>query len=1075
MTKKNKLLLLGLAAILLIALCLGVVSCTGGGEPDSEGPAAPVVGTEKRTYTVILKTEGGKLLEDVGVYFYTDSTMAELVWFAKTDAAGQVSFTDLESTGYVAVLDNVPEGYKVEPYYPLTGETTEIVLTTDMTDGDLASITYKLGDVMMNFSVTDADGNVWVLSDLLAEKEAVVLNFWYLQCAPCRAEFPYLQEAWENYSDKIALLALNPINDDNEAIKAFAQELGLTFPVAHCDPNWEKAMQLTAYPTTVIIDRYGTIALIHKGSIDDAKVFEDAFAFFTAEDYEQTTVEDIMDLEIVEEGADSTNPIEIGSKTSIEITLAPGQTVYYHIYRVDGMTLTVSNKNISAVYNKMTYSSGNGLSFTVHCADTYTPAAVSFTNDGEETETFTVRLIAQPGTVDNPHTLKNTGDFTVKISAGNDQGVYHTYKPKEDGLLTVQCTGISPANVKYGISLTTQKGNATVQRNLEEDGDTENGSVSIPVKKGVIVQIVVSTLPDDTKSYPAATLKCTLSMGENTSADGESTEKLTYAVTVTDQDLVPVQSVLVTFTKVSDEEEKPEEKLTQEAGAAIVEMERAVYEVTLSKKGYEASTPRFHISPERPYVSVRMTPVVVEIVRYTIVVKDMNGEAVPNATVSIGSEKKTTDADGTAVFELQKGSFEILVRPPEDSGLAMASMSTDGENTVVEISLQESSSDDGAGEEENTAVYTVTVVDYSGTPQPGVDVQFRRASSLAAAPITDGNGRVTVSLVPDDYTLSLAGTSLHYEPARAVMPKGTTELTIKLAPAVDEDVYEMVWDMYCCYYIYVGGNYAKMEPDAVNYYIFAPQEPGVYRFSTSNPEAILSYRGTSNWVSDMTGTTDYDPATNSFTLDYSTNQIGHVASIIGVTGAEECIIEVTWIRSSIQDENELPSETYNGTHTPKPFTISKADGKKLDYVDITADTDSVKIVLGSDGYYYLNSAAGPRLYMNLGPNARYVSMYNMLGHQGFGGTFFGCIFRDENGNRKEEYNTLMDKYIEAIDPTYGVYPLTEDLVYMMRNGGDNKGWWDPDNAQCLFLDENDQLDSTINLDIAWMFAVMYVQ
>lgn len=1085
MTKKNTILLLALAAILLIALCLGFKSCSGSEKPETgETTPAPVVGTEKRTYTLVLKTEGGKVLEDVGVYFYTDSTMAELVWFAKTDAEGRVSFTDLESTGYVAVLDKVPEGYRVESYYALNGETTEVVLATDMADGDLETLAYKLGDVMMNFSVTDAEGKTHILSDLLAEKKAVVLNFWYLQCAPCRAEFPYLQEAYETYSDKIALLAMNPINDDNEAIKAFAKELGLTFPMAHCDANWEKAMQLTAYPTTVVIDRFGTIALIHKGGIDEAKVFEDAFAFFTADDYEQTTVEDILDLEIKAEGSDSSNPISIGSKTSFDVTLAPGQKAYYHIYRVDDMTLTVGNTNIGAEYNKRTYGSGNGLSFTVNCPDTYTPAAVTFINEGTQTETFTVRLTAKPGTVDNPHVLKKTGEFSVQVEKGNEQGVYYTYTPKEDGLLTVQCTSISPKKVKYGISLTTQKGNATVQRNLEEDGDAETGTVSISVKKGVKVQIIVSTLPDDTKSYPAASLKCTLSIGEDTTKDEDAVKKIQYGVTITDQDQLPIPGVFMNFTKVSGGSEKTEtipQQKTGEAGAACLDLEEAVYEVVLSPKaGYEAATTQFRLTPDRPYATIKMVTREVEKATYTIAVTDPDGNPLAGVVVmlGLGLEPQTTDSTGKAVFaDVPKDTYVVYVTAPdgfaaEPAGYAM-------ESGKLEHSVQLKKPEDEKPEDPDKPVvkadYVITVVDYEDNPLSGISVQILSGGVPVTSPMsTDAAGKVTTNLVTADYTVALAlnKSQRYYETDTAVLPEGTTELTIRVAPAVSgtpEELY--VGD---AYYLNVGGNYVTMQANAVNYYIFAPEEAGLYHFSTSDPAAVLSYWGGSQFFI-QENTDVYDPATNSFTRNIKEDQAGNVIVIIGVTGEEDCIVEVTRIGDPILDESDIEPEIYKAKKTPTKQKLSAAVGRSLKYLDLTA-TGGYKIVLDSSGYYHLNSADGPKLYMNLGPNARYISMYNMLGFTGFGGTSLNCVFRDANGSvtRKEDYTACMSSYVEAIDATYGVYPLTEDLVYMMQMGGGYKGWWDLDNANCVFLDEEGNLDPpNLNLDIAWMFAIMY--
>lgn len=1084
MNKKKRNLLLAAVVCLLIALCIGIVSCTGGegsAEPSaSEDAAKPSAASgEKIEYTLVLKSEGGKPLEDVGVFFYTDSTMAELVWFAKTDTEGKAGFTDVASSDYVAVLDSVPEGYKVDEYYPLTDVVTEIILSTDMSDGDLANITYKLGDVMLNFSVTAPDGTVYVLSELLEEKEAVVLNFWYLQCGPCRSEFPYLQEAYEKYSEKIEVLALNPINNDNEAIAAFAQELGLTFPMAYCDPAWEKAMELTAYPTTVVIDRYGTIALIHKGSVDEAKVFEDAFEFFTAEDYEQTTVKNIEDLEIQEAGSNSENPIEEGGKTSFTVTVQPGQLVYYHLYKLTNVNLSIDNQYAYVIYDDNThYSSGGSLSFKVTCPDMFTPAKVVFGNSGTTTQTYTVKLTADAGTNDNPIQL-SLGDFSVKSKAGNNQGVIHTYTPKQDGRLTVQCTSVNPAGIKYKIELNTEtKSGGTVQENIETNKTGEAGTVSISVRKGVKVRINIGAMPDDSNSIPAATFKCKLSIGEDT-GDGDNAKKqITYAVTVTDENRKPMADVTVSLQV----DGQPVGKKTDKDGVAAFKQIAATYDVAVTvPSGYEASTSKFQLTEAQPYVSLKLTKKVVVLQDYKITVTDANGVPMAGVQILLGGETYVTNDVG--VLELKsipKDSYRAYVTAPDGYSADSAGYPFEEDSTELTVILEEGSSEDSPGE--NKVEYVITVVDYGGNAQSGITVQILKDGVPVTTPLTtDSAGKAQVSLEPGNYTVAL--TKVHYDSDKAILPEGTTSLTIKVASGVQEDKYEMIYDLYLSYYIDVGATYVDLETDIDNYFIFTTKEQGQYKFTTSNPSAKLSYWGNStSFLFDSTKSLEnYDPDANTFTLNVKQKNIpdtdrGYTA-IIGIKGAPNCIIEVTRIGDAILDETDIESEIYQAKTTPTQQKITAAVGKKLEYVDLTGDC---QIVMGSDGYYHLNSADGPLLYMNLGTakvTPPYISMYSMLGASGVGGTKFSKTFRDASGcvTKKEDYTECMLSYVNCADQTYGVYPLNEDLVYMMRNGGEHQGWWNPDNANFLFEDEDGNLKPAgINLDIAWMFAVCYV-
>lgn len=165
-----------------------------------------------------------------------------------------------------------------------------------VSDAVLAESSYSLGDIMGDYTLTDVNGVSYKFSDLLKDKKAIVLNFWFINCGPCKIEFPYLEEAYGNYKDDIEVLAINPVGDSEADIKAFATENGLSFPVVAGDTAWEKTMSLTGYPTTVVIDRNGIVSMSHTGYIDSTETFESIFEFFTADDYTATVVKNISDI-----------------------------------------------------------------------------------------------------------------------------------------------------------------------------------------------------------------------------------------------------------------------------------------------------------------------------------------------------------------------------------------------------------------------------------------------------------------------------------------------------------------------------------------------------------------------------------------------------------------------------------------------------------------------------------------------------------------------------------------------------------------------------------------------------------
>lgn len=253
---------------------------------------------EKSTYTIKVTSEGGMPLSEVSIRVYKDTTQEQLIWAAETDDKGGISFEAEKSESYVAVLEDVPAGYQVKDSYQIKTTDVNIQLDINLLDAnDLQDITYKLGDVYHDFTVTSVDGTEYKLSELLEKKKAVILNFWYLNCGPCKMEFPYLQEAYEEYKEVIEVIAINPYDGTNDSIVAFANERGLSFPMVKGESEWQSCMNLTSYPTTVVIDQYGTIAMIHKGSITNKEEFTKIFEYFTSDDYTQTTIRNLDDIE----------------------------------------------------------------------------------------------------------------------------------------------------------------------------------------------------------------------------------------------------------------------------------------------------------------------------------------------------------------------------------------------------------------------------------------------------------------------------------------------------------------------------------------------------------------------------------------------------------------------------------------------------------------------------------------------------------------------------------------------------------------------------------------------------------
>ncbi len=282
--------------IILVIFALALIACSGAIIYQQCFLDSNNIPPEEDGYLIEVHTEGGLPLQNVGVKIYSDENKTKLLSVGKTDKGGCANFDIQPSDGMIAVLDGVEEGYALEDFYKADSHKNMIVLKISLPQPDL-NRRLTLGSVTGDFTFTDANGNTHRVSDILKEKKALVLNFWFLNCGPCRMEFPYMQQAYEDFKDDIEIIAVNPVDGTDSSIRQFADELKLTFPMAVGEIEWQNALNLQGYPTTVVIDRYGTVCMMHTGSITDKETFVSMFEFFTEDNYKTSILRNLKDLE----------------------------------------------------------------------------------------------------------------------------------------------------------------------------------------------------------------------------------------------------------------------------------------------------------------------------------------------------------------------------------------------------------------------------------------------------------------------------------------------------------------------------------------------------------------------------------------------------------------------------------------------------------------------------------------------------------------------------------------------------------------------------------------------------------
>lgn len=101
---------------------------------------------------------------------------------------------------------------------------------------------------------------------------AVVMNFWYAGCAPCRAEAPDLQQLSEQFKD-VQFVGVN-VRDSAATAAAFERKFGVTYPSILDASTGDVVLAFTgvvtpqAVPTTLVIDKQGKVSARVLGRID---------------------------------------------------------------------------------------------------------------------------------------------------------------------------------------------------------------------------------------------------------------------------------------------------------------------------------------------------------------------------------------------------------------------------------------------------------------------------------------------------------------------------------------------------------------------------------------------------------------------------------------------------------------------------------------------------------------------------------------------------------------------------------------------------------------------------------------
>lgn len=254
---------------------------------------------------------------------------------------------------------------------------------------------YTLGSRVNDFTVTTYDGRTLTLSEVLREKEMVLVNIWASWCGPCRMEFPFMEEAYQQYKDRVEIIAVSCEETDTDAVLAdFAAQNGLTFPMARDTANLAYAFYASSIPTTAVIDRFGTVCYLEAGSQTSTEAFTRLFDAFVGDDYTESRL--FKGLPGPRPGIPAADPARLAEALDGGLTFTNAQSGYVWPMipaEEDGRLCLMStnagqDSSEAAVYTTVTAGSGDALALTFKTSTEAVQDLLRITVNGETVKVF---------------------------------------------------------------------------------------------------------------------------------------------------------------------------------------------------------------------------------------------------------------------------------------------------------------------------------------------------------------------------------------------------------------------------------------------------------------------------------------------------------------------------------------------------------------------------------------------------------------------------------------------------------------------------------------------------------------
>ena len=207
------------------------------------------------------------------------------------------------------------------------------------------------GQEAPDFALPLTDGSEAKLSELLKDKEVVVLNIFASWCGPCEKEFPDMEKTYQKYKDKMEIVAVSGdlVLDEMEDMVKYKEEHNLSFLIGMKNESID-SLKIGGFPTTYIIDRNGRIVFSQSSAFLHEGDFEKVVTSLMGDDYEGKQVA-LYNFYVTKNDKDRVSGIEIRLyNDTVDETITTGEDGIASYFTQDAQDLKIEILNLPDGY-----------------------------------------------------------------------------------------------------------------------------------------------------------------------------------------------------------------------------------------------------------------------------------------------------------------------------------------------------------------------------------------------------------------------------------------------------------------------------------------------------------------------------------------------------------------------------------------------------------------------------------------------------------------------------------------------------------------------------------------------------